>query len=145
MFAQSLVFFDTKKNNSKASCLVKATGLLPKVQISPPPKKKQWRAGRLGRGEWKSTMARGPEMKQWKHTAAEGAGHPPQLPPPAQSQPPLPRRPPGSSDLRLLDKHTDVLNPGEGNGRAIFCNKIRSKGQDQRTSCLLITTGMDNL
>ena len=84
-------------------------------------------------------------MKQWKHTAAEGAGHPPQLPPPAQSQPPLPRSPPGSSDLRLLDKHTDVLNPGEGNGRAIFCNKIRSKGQDQRTSCLLITTGMDNL
>ena len=39
MFAQSLVFFDTKKNNSKASFLVKATGLLPKVQISPPPKK----------------------------------------------------------------------------------------------------------
>lgn len=47
MFVQSLVFFDTKKNNSKASFLVKATGLLPKVQISTPPKKSSG-----GRGGW---------------------------------------------------------------------------------------------
>lgn len=133
MFVQSLVFFDTKKNNSKASFLVKATGLLPKVQISPPPKKAV-EGGEVGERRVEINNGTRARDEATEAHSGRGAAHPPQLPPPAQSQPPLPRGPPGSSDLHLLDKHIDVLNPGEGNGRTIFCNKIRSKGQDQRTS-----------